>query len=188
MFCLTQQIYFFFCFNPAKLCKLSSHRNQLFDLQTAIVATDGDMLLGRWLEKAKRHGKSPAERSYFEWNARVLITLWASREGAAQLHDYAAREWQGLLEDFYRPRWESFITRLELSLLTDTPLEPINHYDEELPFVYRKKQYPTEPFGDLRKAVRAALDKIAATDVAHKDGNSEKQDTIEEAVVKTAQA
>ena len=160
----------------------------LFDLQAAIVATDGDMLLGRWLEKAKRHGKSAAECSYFEWNARVLITLWASREGAAQLHDYAAREWQGLLEDFYRPRWESFITRLELSLLTDTPLEPINHYDEELPFVYRKKQYPTEPFGDLRKAVRAALDKIAATDVARKDGNSEKQDTIEEAVVKTAQA
>lgn len=40
----------------------------------------------------------------------------------------------------------------------------------------------------LRKAVRAALDKIAATDVARKDGNSEKQDTIEEAVVKTAQA
>ena len=40
----------------------------------------------------------------------------------------------------------------------------------------------------LRKAVRAALDKIAATDVARKDGNGEKQDTVEEAVVKTAQA
>ena len=157
----------------------------LFDLQTAVVGTDADMLLGRWLEKAKRHGKSPAERTYFEWNARVQITLWASREGAGQLHDYAAKEWQGLLEDFYRPRWESFLSRLELSLLTDTPLDVIHHYDEELPFVYRKKQYPTEPSGDLREAVGAALDKIRATDVAHRasDGG---QDTIEEAVMKTA--
>ena len=132
----------------------------LFDIQTAIVSTDPDMLLGKWLEKAKRHGRTPAERAYFEWNARVQITLWGDREGAASLRDYSAREWQGLLEDFYRPRWESFISRLEISLLTGKELAQINHYDEELPFVYRKKVYPTEPSGDLRGAVIAALDKI----------------------------
>ena len=153
-----------------------------------MVGTDRSMLLGTWLEKAKRLGATPADRTYFEWNARTQITLWASEEASEFFHDYAAREWQGLLEDFYRPRWESFITRLELSLLTDTPLEPINHYDEELPFVYRKKQYPTEPFGDLRKAVRAALDKITSTDVVHRGASTEGQDTIEDAVMKTAQA
>ena len=168
----------------AALSALGGELLSLFDLQSAIVATDGDMLLGRWLERAKRHGKTPAERAYFEWNARVQITLWASREGAGQLHDYAAREWQGLLEDFYRPRWESFLSRLEISLLTDTPLEPINHYDEELPFVYRKKAYPTAPFGDLAAAVRAALDKIRVTDVCHRTAAMAAQDTIEEAVRK----
>ena len=156
----------------------------LFDLQTAIVATDRDMLLGRWLEKAKRHGRTEAERAYFEWNARVQITLWASREGAAQLHDYAAREWQGLLEDFYRPRWESFLSRLEISLVTDTPLSEIRHYDEELPFVYRKGVYPTEPWGDLRAAVTAALERLDATDVTPLADRREAA-TLEERVART---
>ena len=139
----------------------------LIDLQESVVGTDADMMVGKWLEKAKRHGKTPAEKAYFEWNARVQITLWASREGAAQLRDYAAREWQGLLSDFYRPRWESFISRLEISLLTETPLEQINNYDEELPFVYRKKAYTTVPYGDLRVAVVNALDKICSTKIRH---------------------
>jgi alpha-N-acetylglucosaminidase len=155
----------------------------LFDLQIAIVATDGDMLLGKWLEKAKRHGKTDAERAYFEWNARVQITLWADREGAIKLRDYAAKEWQGLLEDFYRPRWESFISRLEISLLTDRPLEEIRYYDEELPFVYRKNVYTTTPFGDLRDAVCAALDKIRSTKIVHQV-EKEKQASFVENVMK----
>ena len=158
----------------------------LFDIQTAIVATDGDMLLGKWLEKAKRYGKTDAERTYVEWNARVQITLWANREGSTvgRLRDYAAKEWQGLLEDFYRPRWESFISRLEISLLTDRPLEEIQHYDEELPFVYRKNVYTTTPFGDLREAVTAALDKIRSTKIAY-EVEKEKQASFVENVMKT---
>ena len=89
-----------------------------------------------------------------------------------------------MLEDFYRPRWESFISRLEISLLTDTPLEEINHYDEELPFVYQKKKYPTEPRGDLKEAVLAAVRKINSTRVLHK-ADTEKQLSFEENVMKT---
>lgn len=155
----------------------------LIDLQEAVVGTDPDMLLGKWLEKAKRHGKTPAEIAYFEWNARVQITLWANREGARDLRDYAAKEWQGLLSDFYRPRWESFISRLEISLLTKTSLEEINHYDEELPFVYRKKQYPTKPVGDLGIAVTAALNKLQSTKITH-EIEAEKQDDFETNVAK----
>lgn len=156
----------------------------LFDIQSAIVSTNRDMLLGTWLEKAKRHGKNDAERAYFEWNARTQITLWASREGAEQLRDYAAKEWQGLLEDFYRPRWEAFISRLQISLLTGKPLEKVNHYDEEVPFTYQKKAYPTEPFGDLRKAVIAALEKIDGTEIEYRT-EAEKQTDFAENVMKT---
>lgn len=156
----------------------------LFDLQEALVATDGDMLLGKWLEKAKRHGRTPAEKAYFEWNARVQITLWADREGAVKLHDYAAREWQGLLSDFYRPRWESFLSRLEISLLTETPLAEIHHYDEELPFVYCKKVYSAIPTGDLRLAAMAALEKLRSTKIVHKT-EAEKQADFETNVSQT---
>ena len=140
---------------------------ELFDIQSAIASTNRDMLLGVWLEKAKRHGRTDAQRAYFEWNARTQITLWASREGAVQLRDYAAKEWQGLLEDFYRPRWEAFISRLQISLLTGRPLEDISHYDEEVAFTYQKKSYPTEPFGDLREAVLTALKKIDSTEITY---------------------
>ncbi len=157
---------------------------ELFDIQSSIASTDRDMLLGVWLEKAKRHGKNEAEKAYFEWNARTQITLWASREGAGQLRDYAAKEWQGLLEDFYRPRWEAFISRLQISLLTGRPLEVINHYDEEVPFTYLKKSYPTEPFGDLREAVIRALEKIDGTEIDYR-AEAEKQPGFAENVMKT---
>ena len=169
------------------LDKVSFFGNELlglFDIQTAIVSTNRDMLLGVWLEKAKRHGKTDAEKAYFEWNARTQITLWASREGAVQLRDYAAKEWQGLLEDFYRPRWEAFISRLQISLLTGKPLENVNHYDEEIAFTYLKKAYPTEPFGDLRKAVVTALKKIVSTKVDYKSETQE-QPTFAENVMET---
>lgn len=156
----------------------------LFDIQSSIVSTNRDMLLGVWLEKAKRHGKNEAEKAYFEWNARTQITLWASREGAEQLRDYAAKEWQGLLEDFYRPRWEAFISRLQISLLTGKPLEDVNHYDEEVPFTYLKKTYPTEPFGDLRKAVLVALEIIDGTEIEYKE-EIEEQPGFAEKVMKT---
>lgn len=137
----------------------------LYDLQVAIVGTDKDMLLGTWLEKAKRLGKTPAERTYFEWNARTQITLWAGEEASEYFHDYAAREWQGLLEDFYRPRWEIFISRLELSLLTGKELPAVKHYHEEAPFLYRKTAYPTAPSGDLYEAVTAALRHIESVKI-----------------------
>ena len=146
----------------------------LFDIQSAVVSHRADMRLGTWLENTRRHGRTAAEKTYFEWNARVQITLCGSREGAAKLRDYAAREWQGLLEDFYRPRWESFLSRLELSLLTGRELEKIRHYDEELPFVYRKNSYPTACAytGDLREAVGAALNKVRAANLTgHSDAS-----------------
>ncbi len=169
--------------NISALSHFGNEMLTLIDLQEAVVGTDPDMLLGKWLEKAKRFGKTSAEKAYFEWNARVQVTLWANREGARDLRDYAAKEWQGLLSDFYRPRWESFISRLEISLLTKTPLEEINHYDEELPFVYRKKQYPTKPSGDLGDAVVAALEKLRSTKITH-EIEAEQQDDFETNVAK----
>lgn len=170
--------------NAEALSEYGDELLSLFDIQRAIVSTDEDMLLGKWLAKAKRHGKTKAERTYFEWNARVQITLWASREGAVQLRDYSAREWQGLLEDFYRPRWESFISRLEISLLTDSPLEQIEAYDEELPFVYQKKEYPLSPSGNLKDAVLSALNKLHSTKIDYKS-EKEAQESFEEKVAKS---
>lgn len=145
----------------------------LFDLQTALLSTDPSRMVGTWLEKAKALGKTPAEKAYFEWNARVQITLWGDETASAWLRDYAAKEWQGMLEDFYKPRWESFISRLEISLLTGKELLPIQNYHEELPFVYQKKRYPTQPSGDLKEEVSVILEKVKSVRVIPKEEKTE---------------
>lgn len=129
----------------------------LYPVQEALVSTDRHMLLGPWLERAKACGRTPEEKAYFEWQARTLLTLWGDRQGAIGLRDYAAREWSGLLGDFYRPRWESYIRLLRISLLTGRPVADYSRYDAEYFFTTLGDPYPTEPSGDPRTALNAAM-------------------------------
>ena len=112
----------------------------------------------------------------------TLITLWGNKKGARDLRDYSAREWQGLLEDFYRPRWERFISRLELSLLTGKKYLPIDDYSEEVAWTFEKKKYPTKPSGDLKKAVENILDKVTLVVIEDGDFVSDTS-TLEEKVM-----
>ena len=58
-------------------------------------------MLGPWLTSARSWGKTEAEKNLYEQNARDLITLWG--DANSPLHEYANRQWSGLLNDFYRP-------------------------------------------------------------------------------------
>lgn len=155
-------------YNSKAIDELSYWGNELlglFDLQAALLKTDKNHMLGTWLEKARKLGKTDAEKEYFEWNARTLITLWGDKKGAEDLRDYSAREWQGLLEDFYKPRWERFISRLQLSLLTGKKFLQVDDYNEEVAFTYEKKKYPTKPTGDLKKAVENIINKVTSVEI-----------------------
>jgi len=67
--------------------------------------------LNQWLSRARKiatdNGGDP---DWMEHYARMLITTWAGKVQSdnGQLHDYANREWAGLLKDFYKARWEYF--------------------------------------------------------------------------------
>ncbi len=125
---------------------------RLFSLQEEIVASDGHFLLSKWLERAKAQGRDEPEKRWFEFYARVQITTWSdSRTG--WFHEYAAKEWQGMLSDFYRPRWEAFVSMLELSLYAGKPLPAYRDYDREIMFAYGRKDYPLRPQGDPGKTV-----------------------------------
>ena len=47
-------------------------------------------------------GANEAEKKYFDFNARTLITLWGNINKDNILFDYAWREWNGLVGEFYR--------------------------------------------------------------------------------------
>ncbi len=71
-----------------------------------LLATQENFLLGKWLNDAKSWGTTEEEKSLYEKNARNLITLWGDKN--ARLREYSNRQWSGLLEGFYKPRWEQF--------------------------------------------------------------------------------
>ena len=74
----------------------------LRDIDT-LLGTREDFLLGRWLEDAKRWGKTEAEKARLEWNARRVLTLWGE---TPVIDDYAHKEWSGMISGFYLRRWE----------------------------------------------------------------------------------
>ncbi len=163
------------------LCHFGKGLLSLFDLQSKLVSCDKNRLLGTWLHKARRWGKTEEEKAYFERNARLQITLWGDKNAAKFLRDYAAREWQGMLEDFYKPRWEHFLDRLESSLKTGEVLPDVDPYEEEIGFVYSQKQYSIQVNSDLKTAVGNIINKVISEKIAYRS-YGEKQSTFLENV------
>ncbi len=126
-----------------------------------LLCCDKHTMLGNWLETAKSNGKTASEKAYFEFLARTLITLWGDRNGAIGLRDYAAKEWSGMVEDFYRPRWESYINILRRTFVTNQEPLDFNRYDAEYFFTTLSKKYPTEPYGNFEKALNNILTLIS---------------------------
>ena len=76
-------------------------------LQDKLLAARPEFKVGTWIEKARNLGTTPEEKDLYEWNARVQVTTWGNRVAADEggLRDYAHKEWNGLLRDFYYNRW-----------------------------------------------------------------------------------
>ncbi len=129
----------------------------LLDLQDRLLGTVPDFRLGTWLQAARNCSKDPAEKDRFEWNARVQITTWGNRAAAdrGKLHDYAHREWQGLLADFYRPRWQKWFDSRLANWGKDVK---IDFYAEEEPWTLQKNHYSPDPVGDPATVAAEVLD------------------------------
>ena len=118
----------------------------LIDMQDSLLATIPAFRLDSWIDAARNCAVDPADRNRWESNARLQITTWGNREASerGRLHDYAHREWHGLLSDFYRPRWKHwFDYRLANWNPAEQPTPGIDFYDIER----RWADSPTTQFG-----------------------------------------
>lgn len=59
--------------------------------------------LARWTAFASKHSNNPKLKSFYEADARRIITVWGP-----PVNDYACRIWSGLIRDFYIPRMEAY--------------------------------------------------------------------------------
>lgn len=121
-----------------------------------LLATRREFMLGPWLADAKRWATNDAERKLYEWNARNQITLWGPPD--SWLHDYARKQWSGLLAGFHAKRWERFAQRLDEALAAGKPLDA-EAFDKEMQafedaWTRGTEPYPTEPTGNAVAVAR----------------------------------
>ncbi|MBO4612232.1 MAG: alpha-N-acetylglucosaminidase [Bacteroidaceae bacterium] len=92
---------------------VQADKNRFLELildQDRLLGTRAEFRLGRWTEAARALGNTMSEKNLYEKNARMLLTTWGDRAQceSGRLHDYANREWNGLLSAYYYPRWKAF--------------------------------------------------------------------------------
>lgn len=129
--------------------KSSDNFIELLDDLDELLATRKDFLLGTWIADARNCGSTREEKQLYERNARNLITLWGGKDN--RLHEYANRQWSGLISGFYKPRWQQFFETLKTSLKTNIKLDQ-DAFDRtcqqwEWEWVNTQKFYPTRPQG-----------------------------------------
>ncbi|NEB77775.1 alpha-N-acetylglucosaminidase, partial [Streptomyces sp. SID14478] len=101
----------------------------LMDLLERLLATDSRHLLGRWVAAARAWGSDDAERARLAHDQLSLVTTWGTRSGAeAGLHDYANREWAGLVGGLYRTRWDACFAALRTGLAAKRTPRPIDWF------------------------------------------------------------
>ncbi|MBQ8423369.1 MAG: alpha-N-acetylglucosaminidase [Coprobacter sp.] len=71
-----------------------------------LLATNTTFLMGKWIADARSWGTTDTEKTYFESNARNLLTTWGDED--MLLNDYASRTWAGLVKSYYGVRWNRF--------------------------------------------------------------------------------
>ena len=77
----------------------------LCDELAAVLKTRREFALCDWINDARSWGKTLPEKDYYEMNARTLISVWGD---SFHLSDYANRDWDGLVETYYKVRWKMF--------------------------------------------------------------------------------
>ena len=119
---------------------------KLILLQDELLSTRSEFMLGKWLQMAKKVGKNKSEKTLYERNARTQITTWGNRiaSEAGKLHDYAHKEWSGLLKDLYYKRWQVYFSGFEFKDGKYTePTIDFFAIDEE--WCSMKNKYPSQP-------------------------------------------
>ena len=81
----------------------------------------------------------------------MLITTWGERD--SDVHDYAYREWAGLMRSFYKPRWEIFFAALRAELAGQPGPAP-DWFAWEWAWVQSRAHFPREPQGDATDIAR----------------------------------
>ncbi|KUF80295.1 Alpha-N-acetylglucosaminidase [Phytophthora nicotianae] len=139
-----------------------------------ILATNEDFLLGNWIADARALAEdietidSSNLQDYYEYEARNQVTRWGDNNSEA-IHDYAGKEWAGLVKGYYLPRWRMWFGEVCQSY---TQGRKINkdvvkkaRIAFELKWQLSREPYPTTTVGDTLIVSQRIYDEFASLDV-----------------------
>lgn len=128
----------------------------VMDDQDRLLATQSNLLLGKWIDDARKFGDDSLSKAYYEKNARVLISTWGN-EGN-QIIDYASRGYSGMISSYYKVRWEKFFKILKHNLKNNIPLD-MDAIDRDMAsfewkWTNQQSSFNSQPQGDPLKIVK----------------------------------
>ena len=176
----------------AEFKKISGQFLDLIQLMDDVLACSGDFTVGKWLKDARDMypGMDDWTKDLFEFNARALITTWGGGSAVGGgLLDYSNRQWAGLVEDYYLPRWEDFVERYTTALETGTSPVSKNYFLQEWEWVNRKSDegdgYESISSGeDLKALAQRAYDEFSLTNLdAFLDSEAESVNIAKDKIV-----
>jgi len=147
--------------NTADFNKYSSQFLELISDMDRLLATRKDFLLGAWIADARKQGTNKEEQDIYERNARDLVTLWGDEN--SPLHEYSCRQWSGLLNDFYKVRWEKFFAEIKTTMNEGKEVD-VKAFENtirkwEWQWVNGQKRYPVGPVGNSITEARVIYQK-----------------------------
>ena len=129
--------------------------------QDRLLSSMPDFMVGGWIRSARNLGQNEQERNHYEWNARVQITTWGNRSAAERggLREYAHKEWNGVLADFYYPRWKAYFEALAATL-DGKPMKQLDFYAMDEKWTLQHNVYPYEAQGDAVEFSQTAFENV----------------------------
>jgi len=112
--------------------------------QDSLLKNNTYFQLNTWLQQADNFGTSQVDKALALRNAKVQISYWGPNNPKTNLHDYAHKEWSGLLTSLYLPRWELFIDN-EIKKLNNQPSADIDYFNMEKVWSENKNLYSCKP-------------------------------------------
>ena len=89
----------------------------MLDLENELLAHDPFFRLSTWQKQALNAGNTKTEKSNNLRNLMMLITYWGENiPKEDNLHDYAYKEWSGMVNTFYKERWLLYFDCLRASM------------------------------------------------------------------------
>lgn len=129
--------------------------------QDRLLSSMPDFMVGGWIRSARNLGQNEQERNHYEWNARVQITTWGNRSAAEYggLREYAHKEWNGVLADFYYPRWKAYFEALAATL-DGKPMKQLDFYAMDEKWTLLHNVYPYEAQGNPVEFAQTAFNNV----------------------------